>query len=281
MKTVNSLLIVLILGVIFAAFLSSAVAVYCIILSVPAPQLVVVEDLADVTVERYRSVESQRVPPSAEPTAVPAHAARPAENAPVLLSFVGDCTLGQNFGSTGARTFAAFYRMNSPEYFFSGVRDVFASDDLTIINLEGALTDSTSMRAKPEDGPKYWFSGPPEYAYILHAGSVEIANLANNHTKDFGEEGYRDTVGALREAGVAYFGGEDVLLREIRGVKVGLFGLSASSGEDVIRERISTLRKSGADVVIASFHGGLPSITYTPTESQIKAARTAIDNGAD
>jgi poly-gamma-glutamate synthesis protein (capsule biosynthesis protein) len=280
-KNENSLLTALILGVIFAAFLSSAVAVYCIVVSAPAPRLNVVEDITEPAVERYKSVKSQ---PSAPPIEIPEALkgpVTPSEDKPVLLSLVGDCTLGQNFGSTGERTFAAFYRMNSPEYFFSGVRDIFASDDLTIVNLEGALTDSANMRAKGEDGPKYWLSGPPEYAYILHDGSVEIANLANNHTKDFGDEGYQDTMTALRAAGVAHFGGDDVIVREVRGIKVGFFGLPASSGAEIILERVTALRKSGADVVIASFHGGISSTTYTPTESQIKAARAAIDSGAD
>ena len=204
-----------------------------------------------------------------------------AELQQVTLSFVGDCTLGQSYGSASPMHFSAFYESKSKEYFFGGVRGVFASDDLTIVNLEGPLTKSTTMRGKPGNGPKYWFKGAPEYAEILSAGSVEIANLANNHTRDFGDEGYRDTKAALAKAGVGYFGNDDVLTRQIRGIKIGFFGLSASAGAGVIKERINELRRAGAQVVIASFHGGLPVAAYVPTPAQKNAAYAAIDNGAE
>jgi poly-gamma-glutamate synthesis protein (capsule biosynthesis protein) len=198
----------------------------------------------------------------------------------IVLSFVGDCTLGQGYGTSALHDFSSVYKKNSKEYFFSGVRDVFASDDLTIVNLEGPLTKSTTMRDKPEEGPKYWFQGPPEYAGILSAGSVEIANLSNNHTRDFGEEGYKDTKTALAKAGVAYFGNDDILTRQVRGVSIGFFGLSASASARLIKARIAALREAGAQVIIASFHGGSSLISYTPSASQRNAAYAAIDNGA-
>ncbi|MDR1481944.1 MAG: CapA family protein [Synergistaceae bacterium] len=198
----------------------------------------------------------------------------------VTLSFVGDCTLGQSYNSASSRHFSAFYENEPKEYFFGGVRGVFASDDLTIVNLEGPLTESAAMRSKPEEGPKYWFRGAPEYAEILSAGSVEIANLANNHTRDFGDEGFRDTKAALKRAGVEYFGYDDILTRQIRGIKIGFFGLSASAGAGVIKARVNALKREGAHVIIASFHGGLPIASYAPTPTQRSAAHTAIDNGA-
>ncbi|MDR3331120.1 MAG: CapA family protein [Synergistaceae bacterium] len=198
----------------------------------------------------------------------------------VVLSFVGDCTLGQNYGAFGERSFSAVYWSTSPEYFFEGVRDIFASDDLTIVNCEGVLTRSAVMRDKPELGPKYWFKGLPEYAYIFSAGSVEIANIANNHTRDFGNDGYQDTKDALSEAGIEYFGNDDVLVRQVRNIKIGFFGLSASAGAGIIKERIAALQSDGAEVIIASFHGGATEIVYTPTDSQKKAAHIAVDNGA-
>jgi poly-gamma-glutamate synthesis protein (capsule biosynthesis protein) len=198
----------------------------------------------------------------------------------IVLSFVGDCTLGQGYRTSALHDFSSVYKKNSKEYFFSGVRHVFASDDLTIVNLEGPLTNSTTMRDKPEEGPKYWFQGPPEYAGILSAGSVEIANLSNNHTRDFGEEGYRDTKAALAKAGVAYFGNDDILTRQVRGVSIGFFGLSASASAGLIKARIAALREAGAQVIIASFHGGSTLISYIPSVSQRNAAYAAIDNGA-
>jgi poly-gamma-glutamate synthesis protein (capsule biosynthesis protein) len=197
-----------------------------------------------------------------------------------VLSFVGDCTLGQNFDSGGWNSFSDIYQKVSPEYFFSGVSRVFAADDLTIANCEGPLTNSRNMREKGEEGPKYWFKGLPEYAYIFASGSVEVANLANNHTRDYGEEGYQDTKNALASYGVSYFGRDDILVRRIGGIAIGLFGLSTSADEKTIKGHIAALREAGAEVIIASFHGGLSSVSYIPSPAQRKAARAAIDNGA-
>jgi poly-gamma-glutamate synthesis protein (capsule biosynthesis protein) len=199
---------------------------------------------------------------------------------PVVLSFVGDCTLGQDINASNSFRFASVYEKNGPEYFFGGVRHIFEADDLTVANCEGTLTDFASPRAKSEEGPKYWFRGPPEYARVFSVGGVDAVNLANNHTMDFGARGYEDTKKALLRAGVEFFGREDVLVKEIRGLKIGFFGLTASSGAPLIKQRTDELKRQGARVIVASFHGGLTEISYAPTPSQIAAARAAVDNGA-
>ena len=199
---------------------------------------------------------------------------------PIVLSFVGDCTLGQDINTSNSFRFSSVYEKNGPEYFFGAVRHIFEADDLTIANCEGALTDITSPRVKPEDGPKYWFRGPPEYARVFAAGGVDAVNLANNHTMDFGARGYEDTKKALADAGVEFFGREAVMVKEIRGLKIGFYGMPVSSGASLIKQRTDELKRLGARVIVASFHGGLTDISYTPTPSQISAARAAVDNGA-
>jgi poly-gamma-glutamate synthesis protein (capsule biosynthesis protein) len=199
---------------------------------------------------------------------------------PIILSFVGDCTLGQDINTSNSFRFSSVYEKNGPEYFFGGVKHIFEADDFTVANCEGALTDFASPRTKPEDGPKYWFRGSPEYARVFFTGGVDAVNLANNHTMDFGARGYEDTKKALARAGVEFFGREDVLVKEIRGLKIGFFGLTASSGASLIKQRTDELKRQGARVIVASFHGGLTETSYTPTPSQISAARAAVDNGA-
>jgi poly-gamma-glutamate synthesis protein (capsule biosynthesis protein) len=109
---------------------------------------------------------------------------------------------------------------------------------------------------------------------------VDAVNLANNHIMDFGARGYEDTKEALAGAGVEFFGHEAVLVKEIRGLKIGFYGMPASSGASLIKQRTDELKRLGARVIVASFHGGLTDISYTPTPSQISAARAAVDNGA-
>ena len=91
------------------------------------------------------------------------------------------------------------------------INEAVAEDDLSIVNMEGTLTESTTRKDKT-----FAFKAPPEYASILSGSSVEAANLANNHSYDYGEQSYTDTVEALENAGVVTFGYENVKILKSR-----------------------------------------------------------------
>jgi poly-gamma-glutamate capsule biosynthesis protein CapA/YwtB (metallophosphatase superfamily) len=77
------------------------------------------------------------------------------------------------------------------------------SSTLACINLE------TSVTTAPIPWPNKVFNyrmHPANLAPILHAGGIDYASLANNHTLDFGTEGLAETVKTLQEAKVAYAG---------------------------------------------------------------------------
>jgi poly-gamma-glutamate synthesis protein (capsule biosynthesis protein) len=192
-----------------------------------------------------------------------------------LLSFAGDCTLSN---IQDAYDFNAVYDRQGPTYFLSGVYDVFANDDLTVVNLEGTFTNETT-RADKGAPPVFWFRAPPEYVQILLDGSVEACSIANNHTLDYGYNGRDDTKTTLTEAGIDYFGYDDVLIREVNGIKVGFFGLAFNSDTETIHKLMDTLKADGAEVLIAFFHDGIEA-QYAPSASQIAAAHTSIDYGA-
>jgi poly-gamma-glutamate synthesis protein (capsule biosynthesis protein) len=194
----------------------------------------------------------------------------------ITISFAGDTTLGNN---AGASWFAARYNEKGAGWFFGNVKKVFAKDDLTVVNLEGALTSSTTHIYKP-GSPVYYFRGPTKYTKILTKGSVEVCNIANNHSMDYGERGYSDTKKALKKVGIAYYGNGTVKVVTVKGVKVGFVGLKFTSDRSLIKKRIKSARKKGAEVVIFTTHDGTEGV-YKPNSSQIAAARAAIDCGAD
>ena len=101
----------------------------------------------------------------------------------------------------------------------SHVRSVFKKDDLSIVNMEGTLTDETAREAKT-----FAFKAPAEYASIS-GSSIEAANLANNHSHDYGEKSYTDTITALEDAGIASFGYNRIKILKIKGIKVGVTGI--------------------------------------------------------
>lgn len=196
------------------------------------------------------------------------------------ISAVGDCTFGtdENFAYEGSMP-AKYDEVGDFNYFFENVKSVFEADDLTIVNFEGTLTDSTTREDK-----QFAFKADKSYAEILTDGFVEAANLANNHSKDYGEQSYNDTMDALDEAGITNFGYDRVAIKKVKGIKVGLVGtyvLADGLGvKDSMEKNIQDLKDGGAQVIIASFHWGEEKAEY-PNDVQVELAHAAIDAGAD
>ncbi len=196
------------------------------------------------------------------------------------ISAVGDCTFGtdENFAYEGSMP-AKYDEVGDFNYFFENVKSVFDEDDLTIVNFEGTLTDSTTREDK-----QFAFKADKSYAEILTDGFVEAANLANNHSKDYGEQSYNDTMDALDEAGITNFGYDRVAIKKVKGIKVGLVGtyvLADGLGvKDSMEKNIQDLKDEGAQVIIASFHWGEEKAEY-PNDVQVELAHAAIDAGAD
>ena len=208
-------------------------------------------------------------------------AEKEAETEPVsiTISAAGDCTLGTDEYFDPSTSLNAYYDSNGPEYFFQNVKSIFDADNLTIVNMEGTLTEETARQDKT-----YAFKGPAEYAQILTSGGVEAANLANNHSHDYGDKSYTDTIETIEAAGIVSFGYDRTAVMDVNGIKVGLVGtyeLADGMGcEDEMIANIKAVEEQGAQIVIVSFHWGLERENY-PTENQVNLAHSAIDNGAD
>ncbi len=198
----------------------------------------------------------------------------------ITISAAGDCTLGTDEGFNYKRSFKGKYdAVQDPAYFFQNVQPVFAQDDLTIVNMEGTLTEETTREPK-----QFAFKGDAEYAKILTAGAVEAANLANNHSFDYGKKSYEDTIAALEAEGISSFGYERTAVMDIKGVKVGLAGVyelaeHINCKQDML-DNIASLKEQGAQIIIVSFHWGQEK-ENVPSDVQVELAHTAIDNGAD
>ena len=162
-------------------------------------------------------------------------------------------------------------------WFFSGLSDLFGTDDLTLVNFEGTLTEATKKNEK-----LFNFKGPAEYTDILTLGSVEAVNIANNHTKDYGDQGYADTLANLRDAGLIVSGAGELGVFEKDGVKVGMTGYSFPyrNGEKDISSDVKALREMGCQIVIASFHWG-SEYRDDFTAEQRSIGRAALRAGAD
>ncbi len=196
----------------------------------------------------------------------------------LLLSFIGDCTLGSD-PNFSYNTFHQKYAEvdKDPNYFFSNVSHIFEKDDLTIANFEGTLTTSNLPASK-----KYTFKGPSDYSSILTAGSIEAVNLANNHSLDYLNKGFIDTKNTLDDEGIKHFGLGEIFKTEIKGYKlvfIGYKGWLDTINIETMKQEIISLKQEGF-IVIANFHWGLEG-RHVPMNDQKLVAHSAIDSGAD
>jgi poly-gamma-glutamate synthesis protein (capsule biosynthesis protein) len=203
----------------------------------------------------------------------------PSEPVSITVSVVGDCTLGTDETFDYSTSLNAYYDNYGSSYFFQNVKSIFEADDLTIANFEGTLTDSTSRADKT-----FAFKAPASYASILTEGSVEAVNTANNHSHDYGDDSFTDTLAALDEEGIVHFGYDETAVMEIKGIKVGLVGIyelyDHLDREQQLKDNIAKVKEEGANLIIVIFHWGNEKETV-PDDNQITLGRLAIDEGAD
>ena len=214
------------------------------------------------------------------PAASGTAAGTPAGRTSIKVTATGDCTLGIDDSFDYDTSFnAAFYEADYPGWFFENCMDYLGSDDLTIVNFEGVLSKGGERAEK-----QYAFRGDPEFVEVLTEGSVEAANLANNHTFDYGTDAYEDTKQILADAGITTFGYDRSVIMDVNGIKVGLTGTLTLYDEwdakDGLVEQIQWCKDQGAQLIISSIHWGDEG-EYYPADWQFYLGRAAVDAGAD
>jgi len=232
--------------------------------------------------------------PSVEPSASVEGSSSP-EASPgrkIVIHAAGDTSLDPDFIST--------YRAEGYGYAWSGLDGLFENDDLSIVNLECAVSEKGSP--VPKD---FNFRGDPRALPAMRKAGVDVASLANNHAYDFGPEALVDTVGNLRDAGITPVGaGKDDVEAEapavfnVEGWRIAVVAWDAvvdpwptavaapghpgvAFGHDfnaVVRTVRSVSRR--ADLTIVQAHWGV-ELDTAPESFQIPQAHELIQAGAD
>ena len=200
----------------------------------------------------------------------------------VLMTFTGDCTLGsEEANRRKTDSFDSYMEKYGYDYCFANFREMFEQDDLTIVNLEGVLSDSSYQENKKKP---FRFRGPTDFAKILTGSSVEAACIANNHIMDFGAQGSKSTQEALEANGVNWFRNESYYLYEHDGIAIAFFAADNSKYFTMRKKWISAfqeLKQSGkANAIVVCIHTGLEYRGKHDKEAVDKAS-TMIGNGAD
>ena len=179
------------------------------------------------------------------------------------------------------------------------LKKYFADGNLNIFNLETAITAETKKEEK-----EYNFKTDPSFLKVLRSVGFNLATVANNHSYDFGEKGFLDTLQALDKAGIKYVGGgvNSAIAYQgqvftVKGLRIGVLGLAkvnggpasiagkekpgTTNGYDAAstESAISALKKV-SDIVIILVHWGEEG-SFCPRPAEISSARKWQSLGAD
>lgn len=198
----------------------------------------------------------------------------------IRMTFLGDCTLGgEEKNAKSSLGFPRLIEKYGPEFPFRGLCRLTEGDDLTLANLEVVLSDRKLKKEKK----KFNFIGATEYTEILKRGNIECVTLANNHTHDYGDEGYADTKNALEEAGIAWLGTDaPAVWRSDDGLMIGFLGVNYSlTGNRFKRyeQQARLLREIGCTVLITVMHAGTEYSTNPPDNYQAQIVQRAAQVG--
>ena len=198
----------------------------------------------------------------------------------IVMHFAGDVLIAENLDAVRSGGFNEYANREAPDYFLKNAMPYFQNDDFTVVNLENVFSDrALSPAQKPL--PAYWFKSKTANTEILTASGVECVSVANNHTRDYGQEGLSDTVSALSDAGIEYGTDSKTVYFEKNGFKTAIICCcmwNRSWAEGIIK-RINEAKEQ-SDFQIVFFHGGKEA-EHTPEPWKIDACHALIDNGAD
>ena len=212
-------------------------------------------------------------------------------NAILTITCTGDFTIGKDTGwskKNGRRKNADLFTPELKEhnddinFIMQNMRSYFMEDDLTLINFEGTLTNSTYVPDKKARN-EFLFSAPPEWVSVLPDNGIEAVSLENNHVLDHGEEAYAETQQVLEDAGIVWSNSDHMGVFECKGIQIAMLSYYCIDRYDKLWDKVPADIKAAKDVyplVIVSFHWG-NELDYAPTNNQIRMGRLAVDAGAD
>jgi len=173
-------------------------------------------------VEEPSTTASPTITPSTTTTAPPTTTTEP-EKGWLVIHGTGDVAVDPGYIPTLAQ--------EGYDHAWSGLDGLFVEDDLTVINLECVPSNIGVPLAKD-----FVFRCPTETLPSIKANGIDVANMGNNHSGDFGKEALVDGRDNLIAAGIGAVGagrdydeaGEPALF-EVNGVSV-LIGVVTGIG---------------------------------------------------
>ena len=207
----------------------------------------------------------------------------------ITIAAVGDTMMGTpQFGLPPA----------NGRYLFAAT-DQYLKADVSIVDVEGTLTDAAPSKCGASSSECFAFTTPPSYASNLTAAGFNLANLANNHSFDAGAIGLTDTQAALAAVHLPDTGlpGQFAIMH-VGKVAVAVLGFApytwcANSLDLPAVQALVAQARRQANVVIVYFHAGAqgaqeihvgpgPESVFGNPQGDVRVlAHTFVDAGAD
>ena len=250
------------------------------------------EPVVDIPIDKPAIETAHEPEPSAEQLAIQ----RSAELAcaRITVAAAGDIMLGTDFPEDRLATDA------ESQSLLADVAPVFSSADISFGNLEGVLMDGGEpVKTCKDPAACYLFRTPAHYANYLSDAGFTVMSLANNHARDFGEQGRSASMASLDAAGIRHSGRVGDIATWPNGkIKTALIAFAPFTNSypmldlDAARHEIGVLKDS-YDLVIVSFHGGAEGVdaAHVPFTNEtyygedrgnvVEFSHAMIDAGAD
>lgn len=214
---------------------------------------------------------------------------------PVTIAFGGDVHF-----EGGLRNQLA----TNPAGMFAPIAPTLAGADVAMVNLETAIATGGSPEPK-----EYNFRVSPDALEALRVAGVDVVTMANNHGRDFGAEGFAETLAAKQATPLAIVGigaNADEAYRpwttEVKGQRLAVFGATdvlddwlieswtatdttpglASTKTTAVERILAGIRaaRPAADTIVVYLHWGAEGSTC-PSPRQQELAAMLVDAGAD
>jgi hypothetical protein len=222
--------------------------------------------------------------------------AQRALKAPVKVCAGGDVTLGTNldlnWARAGADTLARFYSLSpDPDSLAPRLRPFVAGADVLLLNIEGAIGEGPApQKCGPKSTACFAFRQPTAAAAALRrvvdSSTILVGNVANNHSRDAGDEGRDTTIAKLAEAGFQVTG-SDTLATPVTlqsGDTIAILGFYTDSTTPDARDLKAVRRHVARAVeqygtVIVTMHLGAEGPLAQRTRNRTEIFLKHIDRG--
>lgn len=187
-------------------------------------------------------------------TASPLQAQANTNNNFITIKAVGDVILGSNYPDNNIPSDGSIL--------FQSVKPLLGNADILFGNFESTLTDYPYTIKNVGGGAVYAFRTPPSFTRYLQDAGFDILNIANNHSYDFDDKGFEDTMTNINSLGMQAVGKKgQIVYKEVNGITVAFIGFSNYEFHNSILDfegtrRIIKQADERADIIVISIHAG-------------------------